>query len=226
MIKIDIRADVKALQKNLTALAQTQLPFATAQALTAMAKIGQASGKSIIACAFPSATPFTRNSVGFTPARKNNPVATVFVKDIAASYLEPYEFGGSHKLPKSKVGGTLLNPKDIKTNQYGNISKGTLARLTGRADIFVGAIKTKRGATINGIWQRPMVAAQAKGMGKNGGTLRGINKGGSLKLLVRFGDALPVQQHLGFRAGVSKAILAAFHAEMSKALAAAIKTAR
>src|SRR5260364_230365 len=43
-------------------------------------------------------------------ARKTQPEAVVYIRDIAASYLNPYEVGGEHKL--IGTGKTWLNPKD------------------------------------------------------------------------------------------------------------------
>ncbi|TCG02838.1 hypothetical protein BZM27_52900, partial [Paraburkholderia steynii] len=85
----------------------------------------------------------------------------VFVKDIAAAYLEPFEFGGNHKL--LGAGRTWLNPKD-KTllNQYGNFCKTALKRLQARPDIFIGSIKTSSGETIGGVWRRPPSAKVTK----------------------------------------------------------------
>ena len=58
---------------------------------------------------FDRPTPFTLNSIGVKPARKDNLESVVFVKDIATSYLAPYEFGGRNKL-NSKA---LLKPVNV-----------------------------------------------------------------------------------------------------------------
>lgn len=217
MFEISIKADVKALARSLDAFAKTQVPFATAKALTAVAKRVQEAETKAFGDVFDRPTLFTQRSVGVKAARKNDLNAVVFVKDIAAKYLLPYETGGKHFLPHSKRGGTLFNPKAQPVNQYGNLPNGVLRRLAGRADVFVGAVQTKGGTTVNGVWQRP-AAAGAKG--------RGLNRTGSLKLLVRFGDALPVKQRLGYRERAQAVVQASLRAEFEAAMGEALRTAR
>ena len=224
-IGISVSADLRSLTRALNDLEKKQLPFATATALTAVAKRVQAAEKAAMPKVFDRPTPFTVNSIGVKAARKSNLEALVFVKDIAAAYLMPYEFGGPHKLIGS--GKTWLNPKDMALlNQYGNFSKAALKRLEERSDIFVGSIKTKSGQSIGGVWQRPAAVQAVKRSGKRGVALRGVNKTGHLKLLIRFGDAQPVKQHLDFRARAQAVASQTFKAEFTIAMAQALKTAR
>ncbi|MFP3428751.1 hypothetical protein SB781_03275 [Paraburkholderia sp. SIMBA_061] len=174
---------------------------------------------------FDRPTPFTINSVAVKGARKTDLEARVFIKDIAAAYLEPYEFGGNHKLIGR--GKTWLNPKDrTLLNQYGNFSKSALQRLESRPDVFVGTIKTKSGDSIGGVWQRPQNAKVIKRTGKRGVAIRGVNTTGHLKLLVRFGDALPVKRHLEFGDRALESVDANFDGEFEKAMAKALATAK
>ena len=226
MIKIDVRSSVKDLQKSLDDLAKKQIPFATAKALTLTAKKVQAAETKAIISTFPTATPFTQKSVGVIPARKTSLTATVFVKDIAAAYLEPFEFGGPHFLGKKKG---LLVPKAQRVNQFGNLTKGALARLKGKPNVFVGAVTFKKsGQTVWGVWQRPAVGVRRDGTkgvkGNTQGKVNGIRSG--LKLLIRAEDALPVKQHLGYHATAKRVIAATFMAEMGKAMAEALASAR
>lgn len=207
MIEIDIRAETKALSKKLSDLAYKQLPFATAGALTALGKIVQRGEQQAMGSVFDRPTPFTVNSVAVTPARKDNLEATVYVKDIAASYLAPYEFGGSNKL-NSKA---LLKPVNLPTNQYGNLARNKTAQLKAKANVFVGKVKGRGGQEIEGIWQR-IPAAKGKPQ--------------SLKLLVRFTDAHKTTQHLDYRKRAEQLVHANFNAEMGRTLARAIATAK
>lgn len=217
MLHLNVTADLRPLTRSLDDLAKKQLPFATARALTGTAKRVQAAQKEAFSSVFDRPTLFTQRSIGVTAAKKADLKATVFVKDIAAQYLEPFELGGKHHLPPSKRGGTLMNPKAAALNQYGNLPAGTLRRLAGRKDVFVGSVKTRGGETVNGVWQRP-APGRAKG--------RGLNRTGSLKLLVRFGDALPVQQRLGYRERAKQVVQASLRAEFGKAMGEALATAR
>lgn len=217
---INIKFDDKQIQKGLGDLINKQLDFAKAQALTAIAQKVQQAEVRGIQSTFENPTSFTQHSVGIIKARKSTMQAVVYLKDKAADYLEPYEFGGVHHL-NSKA---LLNPKDISLNQYGNLPRATLARLKGRPDIFIGIIQTKAGP-INGVWQRSMSIAHAKVAGKKGRKLTRANTTGALKLLIRFGDALPVHKHLNWfkRAGrvVSMYQARALEDAMAQALATA-----
>ncbi|WP_205182677.1 hypothetical protein [Burkholderia sp. LMG 13014] len=222
---INVDADVRALSKSLTRLQKDQLPFAVSQALTATAKLAQGAEKAALPEVFDRPTPFTINSVAVKGARKSDLEARVFVKDIAAAYLEPYEFGGDHKLIGR--GKTWLNPKD-KTllNQYGNFSRNALQRLEARPDVFVGTVKTKSGESIGGVWQRPTNVKAIKRSGKRGVALRGANKSDHLKLLIRFGDAEPVKRHLEFGERAFEVVDAHFDREFEKAMDRAIATAK
>jgi hypothetical protein len=183
------------------------LPFATAIALTGLAKIVQAGEQKAIGSVFDRPTPFTLNSVGVTAARKNSPVAVVFVKDVAAKYLEPYEAGGTNKL-NSKA---LLKPVNTTLNQFGNIPRSRLATLKGKTNVFIGKVKGKGGTEVDGVWQR---IPPSKG------------KPASLKLLIRFGDAHPVRQRLNYRQRAEALVAQNFNREMGAALAKAVATAK
>jgi hypothetical protein len=142
------------------------------------------------------------------------------MKDITAKYLAPYESGGVHVLPSK----ALLNPKDIKLDQYGQLPKSTLARLKARPDIFIGPVTTKAGI-VNGVWQRS-TSPNAKVKGRGGRVLRGANKTGRLKLLIRFGDALPVRKQLRFGLTAKRIVDAKLAPAFAEAMARAEATAR
>ncbi|WP_269501091.1 hypothetical protein [Burkholderia sp. IMCC1007] len=225
MFDIIVDDDIARLRKSLTALERDQLPFATAMALTAVAKRAQAAEKYAMPEVFDRPTPFTVNSVAVKGARKSDLEARVFVKDIAAAYLAPYEFGGDHKLLGS--GKTWLNPKDKSLlNQYGNFSKTALKRLQARPDVFIGSIKTSSGETIGGVWQRPPAVRVTKVRGKRGSVVRTADPRGHLKLLIRFGDARPVHQHLEFGERAFEIVDETFESEFDLAMRQAIATAK
>jgi hypothetical protein len=207
MFVIDIRADVKRMERTLSALAYKQMPFATAQGLTELAKIVQAGEQEAMTSVFDRPTPFTLKSVGVRAARKDNLQALVYVKDIAAAYLEPYETGGTNKL-NSKA---LLKPVAAPLNQYGNLSKSKLAQLKAKGNTFIGKVKGKGGEIINGVWQR---TPAAKG------------KPAGMKLLIRFTDAHPIKQRLDYRPRAEQLVRTNFNRVMGKALGKAIATAR
>ncbi|WP_295541057.1 hypothetical protein [uncultured Pseudacidovorax sp.] len=210
MIGISVRSDMLAFQRKLDAFAYQQMPFATARALTALAGQVKVAEQKALPSVFDRPTPFTVNAIGVKPARKDTLTATVFVKDIAASYLQPYETGGANKL-NSKA---LLKPVagKIPLNQYGNLPKNKLAQLRAKSNVFVGPITTKAGKTMSGVWQRakPTKAQPA----------------GKLTLLIAFTDAHPARQRLNYHQRAQQIVRANFNAEMRKALADALASAR
>lgn len=223
-VTLSIQADVARVQRSLSALAEKQLPFAAAQACTTLAQQVQAEERKALVSVFDRPTPFTVNSVGVKAARKTQPEAVVYIRDIAASYLNPYEVGGEHKL--IGTGKTWLNPKDkALLNPYGNLSKKTLTRLKQRSDVFIGTVKTKRGERMGGVWQRPYLRPNPKRRGRSK-VPAGSNTTGRLKLLVRFGDALPVRQHLDYRERADWVIRKQFNKAFGQALARALATAK
>src|SRR5690348_6496059 len=120
MIKIDVRANVRAVEKQLSGLALKQFPFAVSRALTELAADVQKAEKDALPKVFDRPTPFTVNSIRIIPARKGQWWSEVFVQDIAAEYLQPYETHSLHKLIGRGV--TWFNPKDKSLlNQYGNL---------------------------------------------------------------------------------------------------------
>ena len=221
---ISVRANVKEITKSLSALAYKQVAFATAQALTALAKEVQADEIQNIAATFKKPKPFTQKSVGVRGARKDALEATVFVRPIAAKYLSPYEDGGSHVLS----GRALFNPKNIKLDQYGQLPRKVLDRLKARKDVFIGPVKTKSGI-VNGVWQRAYFRPKGaqRGRSHQGGEVkRGANTTGHLKLLIRFGDSLTVNKRLNYRSRAKALVDRRFNAVFGEAMAKALASAR
>ena len=207
------------------------MPFATATALTAVARQVKDAEVAGLKATLKNPSPFTLNSVRMTAARKNNLTATVFVMNKAADYLTPYEIGGLHKL-NSKA---LLNPKDIPLNQYGQLSKAVLSKLKARPDIFIGPVNTAKGI-VNGVWQRPYIRGldtskgvsvkMRKKLRGQGLQRKGANTTGHLKLLIRFGDALPVKAQWNYMGRAKKIVAANLRSEFDKAMAQAIATSK
>lgn len=213
-------ADIKDLSAELKSL-KKQIHFATAQALTSVARQIAAAEKTAFQRKLENPTPFTVNSVGSVGARRDSLTAKVYVRDIAAGYLEPFEFGGVHKLN----GQALLNPKDIKLNKYGNLSRNKLPQLKAKSNVFIGDVDG-----INGVWQRVKAKKGRKGKKRQkrsaNRTRRAREKNPMPKLLIRFGDALPVKPTLGYMDRAEKMAVALMPGAISKAIDEALKTAK
>lgn len=198
-----------------------QIPFATAQAMTAVVRKIEDAQKVAMQRNLDNPTPFTVNSVKSRGARKSDLKAKVFVMNTAAAYLEPFEIGGVHKLN----GSALLNPKDIKLNKYGNLPRNKLSSLKSKENTFIGDI-----SGVNGVWQRKKAKKGKKGRKRlqrsPNGTRRDKKKQPMPKLLIRFGDALPVEPVLGYQDRAMKMTQALLPQEINRAIAEAIRTAR
>ncbi len=229
MLEIKITSNLKDVLRRMDAFTTKQLPFAMAQAINATAARVQAAEQANIKSTFDNPTPFTQKSVGVSKARKSSPVAVVYIKKIAAAYLLPYETGGVHKLNSR----ALLNPKGVKLKSYGNLPRAAMGRLKARPDVYVGSIRTRNGQAVNGVWQR-VAPKRARGV-KAGGRRQAVttgqlasqqNRGGHLKLLIRFGDALPVKKQLNFGTTAREVVERHFPGDFDAALAQALKTAK
>ena len=219
-------ATLRDLSRQLSQL-QKQMPFATARAMTAVVREIAAAQKVALGRKLESPTPFTVNSVRSSGARKDNLTAKVFVMDTAAGYLEPFEFGGQHKLNSQ----ALLNPKNIKLNKYGNLTRNKMAQLKAKPDVFIGDVTTKYGEKVNGVWQRQKAKKVKKGKGRRrkrsaNGTRQPRIQQRAPKLLIRFGDALPVKPTLGYFNRAQTMAKALMPTELSRAMAEAMRTAK
>ncbi|MEX6285499.1 hypothetical protein AB6F89_03025 [Providencia hangzhouensis] len=212
---------------NLTDLAnqlrtiRKQIPFATAQALTSTARKIENAQKVALQRNLESPTPFTVKSIKSRGARKSDLRAKVFVMNIASEYLTPFEEGGIHKLN----GSALLNPKNIKLNKYGNLPRNKLSSLKSKDNTFIGDV-----GGANGVWQRKKVKKGRKGKKRlkrsPNGTRRGRQKQPAPKLLIRFGDALPIQPVLGYQDRAQRMSQALLPQEISRAIDEAMRTAK
>jgi hypothetical protein len=232
-IAFNVKTNLKAFEKQLSVIAKKQIPFAAAQALTAIAKEVVAEEQRNERDVLDRPKPFTVNAIGVRRATKASLKATVYMRDIAASYLDSYEFGGKNKL-NSKA---LLKPVGAKADldQYGNLSRNYLKKLLSRSDVFVGPVRTKTGI-VNGVWMRAGVedgyATQTTVTKRGKVVVRKVpayvssRDGRQLKLMIKFEDAHDVTQHLDWFALAQRVVAKTFNREMVKALADAIATAR
>lgn len=215
-MRIDIRADLKPLQRAFIALGAKQVPFASALALNALAKGVALQERVEIDKTFDTPTPFTENAYRIEAATKARPIALVAAKDIQAQYLEPYVVGGARFLGTKRG---MLAPRGVTLNRYGNLTKGKLAALKSKPGVFIGSIRTRNGKTINGVWQRktaPKGSRKAKTSQPNG----------MLKLLIQFEDTTPAPKRLDFYGRAAAYLKVNAAREFDVALRRALATAR
>ena len=224
---INVQTNIRAFEKKLGAFAHKQLPFATAQALSELGKMvvdaEQANEKKVL----DRPRPFTTGAIGVRKANKARMEATVFVKDITAAYLLPYQFGGKNVLNSKALLKPVEAVKDL--DEFGNLPRNFLRKLKGRADIFVGTVQTKAGP-VNGVWQRDMSVDLELPLTTRAGKVRQakhrLNTSGRLVLLVKFTDAHPAKQYLDWFGVAERTVAKNFNRAMGRALARAIASAR
>lgn len=197
LASINVRSNVKALERSLSEAARKQIPFATARALTLTAKLVQSRITREMPDIFDRPTPFTMRAVGVTPAKKTSLVATVFIKDAQAKYLEIEETGGTRTPAKT----AFVLPAQIKRNTYGNIPRGALQRAKAKGNVFVGTVHG-----VGGFWMR-------------------TSKGG-VRLLVEFKAKASYKPIFKFNERAEAAARRIFPARMRLSLDEAMGTAR
>jgi hypothetical protein len=207
MVAISVKPDVRATTAALNDIVRKQIPFATKTALNDVAFLVQTGERINIQKVFTSPRPFTVKSVLVNMATKARLTAVVYIRTEVAKYLQPYETGGVHVLP----GTALLEPKNIPLDQYGQLRKNTPARLRARKSVFVGTVKG-----ITGFWLRLPIKRDPL-------TKKLIYH---IKLLIRFGDALPVHKHLEFHERAVAIVKATFRVAFNQALRRAFSTAK
>lgn len=228
---LNFKSNIDKFQRDISAFAYKQLPFATAQALTEVVRIVVTAEQQNEEKVLDRPKPFTKDALGVIRADKRTLVARMFMKDITARYLEPYQFGGRNVLNSRALLKPIEAVKDL--DQYGNLPRNFLKKLKGRSDVFIGPVQTRSGP-INGVWQRtvePGSAIPVARIGKDGSvrvgkTRKNLNTSGKLHLLVRFTEPHEARQYLDWFGVAEKAAKRHFNAVMGRALARAIATAK
>lgn len=197
LITVSVRHDFVKLREKLDAIGRKQLPFAAALALNDTAKLVQREMTAALPTIFDRPTPFTMRGIGIKPARKDDLVAEVFVKDIQAKYLKLEETGGE-RLPEKTA---LVMPVDIALNPYGNMTKRALQNMKARGSVFVGKV---HGA--GGFWMRV--------------------PGRGLRLLAAFRPKAAYKPRFHYQQRVAGIVGANFARLLDDALAKALATAR
>lgn len=235
MFTINIQSNIREFERRISNVAYQQLPFATAQALTALAQAAADEEKRNEAKTLDRPRPFTTGAIRVRRASKSSQEAVVWMMDATARYLAPYEFGGPNVL--NQASRAVLKPVAAMADldQYGNLPRSFTRTLKGRSDIFVGTVQTKNGP-VDGIWQRTSgegvkvthTRVTKKGrvvVRKVSGLAPGV-AARKLRLVVKFENPHPVRQNLDWFGVAQRTVAANFKQEMGRALARAIATAR
>lgn len=196
-MQVSVRSNSKQFMRQMTKAQRSQLPFATARALTWTAKDAKVAVEKRIGTAFDRPTPYTQKAVATQPATKARQFSRVLIKDRQAEYLIRQEEGGT-RTPK---GTALVVPAGIRRNKYGNIARGGVRRLLARQDTFSGVI---RGTP--GIWQR--------------------TRAGGMKLLIAYEPKAEYKPRFKFAQTVEKEAQRAFPDNFERSFRDAVDGAR
>lgn len=164
-MRIDVSVDISGALRKLD-LAEKQVRFAAAVALTRTAKAVEAELQRELRSEIDRPTPFTLRSTFTQPATKSSLVATVWFKDRlasknrkSASEMLGHHFSGGSRQHKALEGwltkagyispGEFVAPGDAaKLDQYGNLSRGQVAQILSQlragADSSQYATKSRR----------------------------------------------------------------------------------
>lgn len=159
VMNINIKADIKPLNKKLTSLQRSQIPFASSVAINKTGvKIlsalgsnaekkfeGGATKQSLRAFKIPTGLKGKKTNIQFST--KKDLTATIFMPDWAEKFLKYQVFGGIRR--SNSEGGTGVPfKKNKRLNRFGNIA-GRKSGLVKGENEFIATIKG-----ITGVWRR------------------------------------------------------------------------
>lgn len=229
MIKFSVKHDLDKLTARIGRMGRDQIPFATAKALTRTAQAVQRAMPAAMEKGLDRPTEFTKRGTFIVPARKNTLAAIVGFKDRQAEYMR-YQIEGGVRAPKKKA---LRLPGEVVLNEYGNLPKGTIARLIQAAKSGkYGAVVKKRlgiGDRRKGAGDLDLFYGQPRGFPDLpvGIWRRLPGKPGKLVPVIVFPKAMAkYKPRFRFHALVERVVREAFPREFSATFTEAMRTAR
>ncbi|MEO6709866.1 MAG: hypothetical protein ABIP42_09805 [Planctomycetota bacterium] len=215
-----LEAQVRAVQGKVS----RNLAFGVARGLTTTAKQTSEKLRADLPSIFDRPTPFTRNAMAITPATKTSLVASVFVKDAQAAYLQMEETGGV----RSPMPGSPINlPVSQRTNAYGNIARGAIGRAKAKGTVFVSKGQGRTAHLPPGLYER-LGTRTAKGMGSARGRKKTTGRGAQksrVKLLVAFERKANYAPRFGFKTRSAVFATSVLKANIASSIEAAMASA-
>lgn len=145
MMVFDVRGDVSQITRHLSRLAQEQIPYATARALTKTAQFVKSKMPAEMQSAFDRPTPYTLGATFVQPATKQRLFAVVKIRDeqtkgrAPIKYLSTEIYGGSRgqkgfelRLQDAGVmprGWFAVPSRYLTLDRYGNVPRGLIVRI-------------------------------------------------------------------------------------------------
>ncbi|MEM7724198.1 MAG: hypothetical protein AAF376_17780 [Pseudomonadota bacterium] len=202
-MRLDIRHNIRDVQRGLSDAARNQVPFATSVAINDVLMQIKRNTERRMRRVLHNPTPFTMRAFRVRRSTKRRLEGAVFAMDIQAQYLQWAETGGT----RNPTGSANLVPVGQRVNQYGNLPRGAIKRVLARGNTFSG--RPHDGAP-GGIYQRI-----------------GGKRNPRLRLLVHYADQSRYQGgRLRFQRGALRTAQERMPVAFERALIRALSTAR
>lgn len=236
-MKLRLDSNIRALTRGLDEGLRNQLPFATARALTAVARSAQKELTRSIEASFDRPTPWIKNSVFVQAATKAKLEAVVGIKNkgsraTPADYLREHILTGTRSnKPMEKAMramdvlpvGWLVVPSrsGVPRDAYGNVSRATVNRI-------LRALAQKQTATRGGVSSRLFVIKPGQRSHLKPG-IWSVSRAGDqqiLKPVFLFVHAATYRMVFDMPRIVAEVVRKELRGEFERALAGALRTAR
>jgi hypothetical protein len=228
-MQISVQSNIMQVMPKLEKFTSRQAPFTIAKALTETAKHVRKALGDATNTVFDRPTAFTRNAFAFLPARKDKLQAIVFAKDKQAKYLKFQVQGGGRRVKgfEKRFGAEgqadeqsgmqhLVPTKRIKLNASGGVSLATIKAISTNLNSSGKAARYFIG--------KPNGSGQNAGRGY--GIYARVNNNKRLEALMVFANRPQYRKRFDMTAIGGRVVNAHFDAELRKAWAIALRTAR
>lgn len=199
MIEINVKHNLKEVERQLSRVQRKQIPFATSMALNNTAFQARKALMAQAPVKLDRPTKYTVNAFRVEKASKRKLVASVYVDDTRAHYLK-YQIHGGTRVGRGM--GTGVPTRNRKLNAYGNIPGRRGGLVKGKKQ-FISTIKG-----VPGVWER---------YGR---------KGRKVKLMVGFEKQVSYRPRFPFYKIVEGVVRSRFKRNLEASIARALHTAR
>ncbi len=219
MISINVSADVRRATAMLDEAARKQVPFATAKALTSLAKLGQRAAQDEMQKVFGHLVGFTKQGIAIEAARKDTLQSRVFIRPLQAQYLG-LEIAGGTRTPgnNTRIASRALTLPGVgaRLGKAGSLPRGYVAKLAAMAEAKTGL---RKGTTVV-----KFSGSGPNGKGPGGFFLRLPNH--HIQRLISFEASAQYQPKFDFEPTVRAVVAANVQGVVGAAVASALATAR
>lgn len=247
---LTIKIDSEGVRRRLRDLADKQVRFAAARALTATARQAVTDVQTAMQTTFDRPTPFTLKAFYAKPATTKDLTAWVGTRENApggtpaGSYLYPQFFGGTRSMKRfeRRLSGVSGDQFAVPANaapldQFGNVSRGTIMQMMSRLDLRGDKGKNMSARTARQLARQGLVAkgrdtrsdffvARRGANGQPYGIYRLVSKGVVKPLFFFTASAPSYRQVLDLEAIINKSAAENFEKNFDAAFKEALRTAR